>query len=357
MIFPRNETKKVNGLPVIQSDVELTRMNTMGVPAVAGTFIDIRNSNELKALFKRNFFDTHDPFILGGGSNILFLDHPDRPVLKVSITGITTEFQDDDSVLICAGAGENWHQLVAFAVEKGFGGIENLALIPGTTGAAPIQNIGAYGVELKDRFFSLKVFNVKTGQFLTFGPEDCKFGYRDSVFKHDLKGKMIITELTLRLTTQNHKLNTEYSGLSGYLEKNGISEPGIKNIFESVVAIRTSKLPDPDDIGNAGSFFKNPIVNVAKYRDLKDQFPGMPFYKMDDGEYKIPAAWFIEQAGWKGKRVGNVGSYKNQALVIVNHGGATGREVYNYAKKIQKSVQKHFGVDLKPEVNMIGLEN
>ncbi|REL33325.1 UDP-N-acetylmuramate dehydrogenase [Rhodohalobacter sp. SW132] len=342
--------------PEIQKNVNLASLNSMGVEAVAGEFIEIRDHRELAALYENHFFSRYSPLVLGGGSNMLLIDNPLQPVIKISIPGVHFDKEPDssDTVLMRAGAGENWHQLVHSAVELGYGGIENLALIPGTAGAAPIQNIGAYGVELEEVFVSLTALNTETGEFEIFEKDDCKFAYRDSVFKRELKGKRIITEIKLRLTTSAHRLETGYSALSNYLEEKGIKKPATRDIFDAVVSIRQSKLPDPKDIGNAGSFFKNPIVDSETYTRLLKENPGIPSYEMGGGERKIPAAWLIDQAGWKGKQVGNVGTFKNQALVLVNMGGATGREIYDHAMRIRDSVKSAFGVDLQPEVNIIG---
>jgi UDP-N-acetylmuramate dehydrogenase len=348
--------KSARVMPAIRKDVNLGPMNTLGVETRAGQFVEIRNSEQLRLLFEDGFFRRQSPVVLGEGSNILFISEPDRPVVKLSVKGREIKSEDDGTVLLKAGAGENWHQLVKHSVEKGLGGIENLALIPGTVGAAPIQNIGAYGIEMKDVFHSLTAFDIKTGKFQTFSAADCGFGYRDSVFKNELKGRVIVCDVTLRLTKDSHNLNLSYSGLNDYLESKKIVSPTINDVFKAVVNIRRSKLPDPSDIGNAGSFFKNPIVTADRYQKLKKAYPMIPSYNLNDDGYKIPAAWLIEKAGWKGKRVGNVGTYKNQALVIVNHGGATGQEIYNHALNIQKSVLDKFDIDLLPEVNIVGRE-
>lgn len=339
--------------PVLQTDVNLAKLNSMGVPVKAAKFADITNKKQLVLLHESGFFDKYDPVILGGGSNMLFLDDPGQPVVKVSITGRQFVKQQSNTVLLKAGAGEEWHKVVTAAVENNYGGIENLALIPGTTGAAPIQNIGAYGVELKDSFHELTAFDTRSGEFYVFTADECRFGYRDSIFKRELKGKVIVCDVTLRLSESNHELNIGYKSLEGYLKEKGIHTPGIKDVYNAVVAIRQSKLPNPADIGNAGSFFKNPVVKSDKFHNLQLSYD-LPFYKLGSDQYKIPAAWLIEQAGWKGKRVGNVGTYKNQALVLVNHGGATGLEIYEHAMKIKESVLTKFGIDLHPEVNIVG---
>lgn len=348
----KTETDKES--PLVRENVSLKSLNTLGVEALAGQFVEIHRTEQLRYLYQNKFFDKYDPIILGGGSNILFLNNPERPVVKVSIAGHSFKEEQDGKVLVTAGAGENWHQLVKKTVEKNLGGIENLALIPGTVGAAPIQNIGAYGVELKDRFHELTAFMMTSGELKTFKADDCKFGYRDSIFKQELKGEAIVCNVTLRLTHEKHSLNLNYKGIADFMDSANISNPGIKDIFSAVVEIRRSKLPDPADYGNAGSFFKNPILDSDSYAHLKKQYPDLPSYQLDDNNFKIPAAWLIDQAGWKGKRIGNVGTYKNQALVIVNHGDATGEEIYKHAKTIQKSVLDMFDVDLQPEVNIVG---
>jgi len=344
----------VSKKPRVESDIDLTQMNTLGVTARAKVFVNIKEPGELRALHEEGFFEKHSPVFLGGGSNMLLLNNPGQPVLKISISGKSFVDQQDGRVLLKAGAGENWHKLVESAVKHDLGGIENLALIPGTTGAAPIQNIGAYGVELEDYFVELTAFNIRSGQFEVFSREECRFGYRDSIFKHELKGKRIIIDVTLRLTKDQHQVNLSYGALADYLNRQGVKSPGINDVFEAVVKIRQSKLPDPAKIGNAGSFFKNPVVEINEFERLRAEYPEMPFYELGEGRYKIPAAWFIEQAGWKGKREGNVGTYKNQALVLVNLGGATGEEIYRHAMRIRDSVQEKFGIDLNPEVNIIG---
>ena len=353
--MPNYNASSVSGLPVIQKDVNLQSMNTLGVEAHASTFVEIQKPAQLNALFEDGFFKGQSPLILGGGSNLLIRGEPDQPVLKMAVKGRYIEELRNGTILLKAGAGENWHELVTFAVDRGFGGIENLALIPGTVGAAPIQNIGAYGVELKDVFKSITAFDTRTGEFSLFTASDCNFGYRDSVFKHDLKNRVIVCEVTFQLVKEHdHELSLSYRGLVDSLGSRDITNPTIKDVYDAVVDIRRSKLPDPSDIGNAGSFFKNPIVSAKIYQKLVFKYPDMPNYKIDDNEYKIPAGWLIETAGWKGRRIGKVGTYKNQALVIVNHGGASGEEIYKHALAIRESVRNTFDIDLRPEVNIVG---
>ena len=339
--------------PSVQNNVDLAPFNTLGVEATADQFINITESSQLAALFREGFFKKYNPVILGGGSNVLIKSDLIQPVLKMSIPGIEVQNDKEDEVLVKSGAGVIWHDLVTYCVNRDFGGIENLALIPGTVGAAPIQNIGAYGVELKDSFHGLKAFVPETGVIKEFSVNECNFGYRDSIFKNDLKGEVIITEVTLRLQKSPHKIEDSYYALREYFQANGITEPTIKDVYDAVVAIRESKLPNPELIGNAGSFFKNPIVKSSVYQKLKAEYSNMPSFEAGNGKIKIPAGWLIEQAGWKGKKVGNVGTYKNQALVLVNHGGATGEEIYQHAMNIHESVKEKFGIELAPEVNVI----
>jgi len=339
--------------PSIQKNINLAPFNTLGVEATADQFLAITQSQQLSALFKEGFFEKYNPVILGGGSNVLIKSDLHHPVLKISIPDIEVVNDNEDEVLVKSGAGVIWHELVTYCVSKNLGGIENLALIPGTVGAAPIQNIGAYGVELKDSFHSLKAFIPEEGVEKEFSIEECNFGYRDSIFKNDLKGKVIITEVTLRLQKSPHNIEDSYYALREHFQSNEITEPTIKDVYDAVVAIRESKLPNPELIGNAGSFFKNPIVNSTIYQKLKEEYPDIPSFEAGNGRIKIPAGWLIEQAGWKGKKVGNVGTYKNQALVIVNHGNATGSEIFSFSKKIQHSVFEEFGIELVPEVNIV----
>lgn len=340
-------------IPRIKAGINLVSYNTLGVSAVASHFVDVTSVNQLTDLYSNGFFDEFTPFVLGGGSNILFLDDPDQPILKVSIKGKEIVEQKTDSVKIEIGAGENWHKFVTWAVENDFGGVENLALIPGTVGAAPIQNIGAYGVELEEVFKSLELFDMRDGRFKTFHKQDCRFAYRDSIFKQQLKGEVVVTRVTLNLSTENHKIVVSYKSLQSYLSEKGIQNPSIRDIYDAVIDIRRSKLPDPDLIGNAGSFFKNPVISNKEFKALEDRYKEIPFYRLNDEQVKIPAAWLIEETGWKGKRIGDVGTYKNQALVIVNHGKATGSEIFSFSKKIQESVQHEFGIELVPEVNIV----
>ena len=293
----------------------------------------------------------HPIKVLGGGSNILIKDYQDCTILLNKIEGINIIQETPDDVIIEAGGGEDWPSFVAWAVDRGYGGIENLSLIPGTVGAAPIQNIGAYGVEQESTFVSLTAFDLFSGEEVIMHGEDCRFGYRDSIFKNKLKGKLIISSVRYRLS-KKPSLELSYGAIKERLAELRISNPVINDIAQVVTEIRRSKLPDPAELGNSGSFFKNPMVTVEQHEMLMTDFPEMPHYMLDDGNVKIPAAWLIEQCGWKGKVIGNTGTYEKQALVIVNYGGATGEEIWELAQRIIKSVEKIFGIVLIPEVNI-----
>ena len=290
--------------------------------------------------------------MLGGGSNILFKNNIVKPIIKIEIRGIEIEKENDNEIFISVGAGENWSDFVDWCVKRDYGGIENLSLIPGNVGSAPIQNIGAYGVELESVFYSCNAISIDEKQLKKFTNEDCQFSYRNSIFKEKLKNKYIITNVVFRLTKLNHKLNISYKPLKELLQKENISKPTIKNISDLVKQIRQSKLPDPKVIGNCGSFFKNPIVSRKKFESLKLKHSLIPYYLINEGEYKIPAAWLIEKCGFKGIIDGKTGTHKNHSLVIINQGGATGKEIYNFSQKIKKSVLKKFNILLEEEVNI-----
>lgn len=336
----------------IQSDVNLTSYNTLNVKAKASSFLSVTSAEQLTGFIEESSGEYSDIFVLGGGSNVLFVDNYDGLILHVSIKGKEILKEDDNHVWLQIGAGENWHETVLYCVGKGWGGIENLSLIPGTVGAAPIQNIGAYGVELQEVFENLEAIELVSGEKRTFNKQDCRFGYRDSIFKNELKGKYVVTEVTLKLS-KNPSVNTSYGAISSELKNRGIENPDIRDISDVVIDIRNSKLPNPEDLGNAGSFFKNPIVSKQKFEHLRQQYPSIPGYKLNTIETKIPAGWLIEEAGLKGKVFGNAGTYKQQALVIVNHGGATGQEILELANKIRTAVKNKFGIELVPEVNIV----
>lgn len=312
----------------------------------------IASAEDLSELYNTNKYKTVKKMILGGGSNVLFTRNFLGMVVKMEIPGVEVVQDGSESVIVSFGAGESWHQSVLWAVENGLGGIENLSLIPGTVGAAPMQNIGAYGVEIKDVFHSLEAYEVKTGKIVRFYNEDCKFGYRYSVFKGARKNNYIITKVFLRLS-KKPVFNISYGNLKETLEAMGVEQLSLKAVSQAVINIRQSKLPDPAEIGNAGSFFKNPIVESDYFDSLRAAFDRIPGYKVDDNSTKIPAAWLIDQCGWKGHRRGAIGVHDKQPLVLVNHGGGKGQDIVNLSKDIQKSVYSKFGVELETEVNII----
>lgn len=335
----------------ILSNVSLKRYNTFGVEAAAKKLAHINHEEDLLTLYNSGAFETEKLLFLGGGSNMLFVDDYDGLVVHMNIKGIHA-LPTDEGIQVTAGGGEGWHEVVMYCVNNGFGGIENLSLIPGTAGAAPVQNIGAYGVELQDVFYSCRAFDIRNGSFVTFNRADCKFSYRDSVFKNEYKGRFLITEINLLLSSQS-KLNTTYGAIDEELNKRGITRPTIKDVSDVVSAIRVSKLPDPSTIGNSGSFFKNPIISVDTLNRLVSDFVDIVYYPFDEGRVKIAAGWLIDQCGWKGKIVGNTGTWKNQALVLVNRGNATGLEIYEFSEQIIESVKNRFNITLEREVNVI----
>ncbi|WP_018478312.1 UDP-N-acetylmuramate dehydrogenase [Pontibacter roseus] len=335
-----------------ESDFSLKPYNTFGIDVKAKLFVRFDNVQELQDLLQRPEVKEEQKLILGGGSNVLFTKDYDGIVLQNGIKGMEVVQEDEKFAYVKAGGGEVWHNLVLFSLEHNLGGIENLSLIPGTVGAAPLQNIGAYGVELKDVFHQLEAVHLATGELHTFDAEACRFGYRESVFKHEAKGEYIVTAVILRLHKQ-HQLNTSYGAIKTTLEEMQVQQPTIHDVSAAVCHIRRSKLPDPAQIGNAGSFFKNPEIPTLLYDVLKEQYPDMPAYPVSEATVKVPAGWLIEQCGWKGKVVENYGVHKNQALVLVNYGGAKGENVVKLAYDIIQSVQEKFGITLHPEVNIL----
>ena len=333
---------------IIKKNISLKKYNTFGIDATAKFFCDINSVSSLAEALKLEGYP--EKFIISGGSNMLILNNIDALVLHI---GIDVLKEDQDYVVLKVMAGEVWHDMVLWTLEHNYGGLENMSLIPGYTGTAPLQNIGAYGVELKDNFVSCEAMCISDQNIRVFTNEECKFGYRDSYFKNEGKGKYIITSITLKLTKRNHKLNTSYGAIEGELEKSGIYQPTIMDVSNAVVAIRKSKLPDPKELGNSGSFFKNPILTKKEFNEFIEVHPEAKFYKVSDNEYKVPAGWLIEQCGYKGKRFGDAGVHKNQALVLVNFGNATGQEIYDLAYKIMDSVFEKYGIHINPEVNII----
>ncbi|MDX1671542.1 MAG: UDP-N-acetylmuramate dehydrogenase [Balneolaceae bacterium] len=336
----------------IQEMASLKPYNTLGVEAKARYFVSIKQTEQLQQLVRHDLYNKNRVLVLGEGSNILFADDFDGLVCHIAIEGKEVIGEEGDRILLKIGGGENWHRLVGYCVEKGWGGIENLSLIPGTVGAAPIQNIGAYGVELEEVFEWLDAVHLSSGKVERFHKQDCNFGYRDSIFKNELKGTYAVVTVCLGLSRKPDPV-TSYGAVQEKLEEKGIENPTIADLSEVIIEIRQSKLPDPSDVGNAGSFFKNPIIEEEQYQSLKKEYPDMPGYPVKEKRIKVPAAWLIEETGWKGKVRGNAGTYSQHALVIVNHGGATGGEILELAEQIQESVADRFGIALTPEVNII----
>jgi len=329
----------------------LQNLNTFGIKAVARVYAEVKTLKELQDCIDTANRLGKELFILGGGSNMLLTKDLDAFVIHLVNNGLDVVKETDEYIYLQCGAGANWHDVVLYAISNGWGGLENLSLIPGNIGAAPIQNIGAYGVELKDVFSSLEAYEINSGQVKIFEKSDCNFGYRSSYFKYEGKGRNIILNVTLKLS-KNPKLNTEYGAIQETLRATNISNPTIKDVSNAVIEIRQSKLPDPAQIGNSGSFFKNPSIDKIDFEALKAEFPSIPGYPVSD-TVKVPAGWLIEQCGWKGYREGNIGVHNKQALVLVNHGGGSGSAIKNLAFRIQKSVEEKFGIILEPEVNII----
>jgi len=340
----------------IEENVTLLPFNTFGIAAKAKYFCRIESAEQLQTLLQMPIFKEERHLFLGGGSNILFTKDFDGLVIKTEITGIEKIKEDHSHALLKVGAGEVWHDVVMYCVRNNLGGIENLSLIPGTTGAAPIQNIGAYGVEVKNVIEFVEAIELSSGIKKVFSKEECRFGYRESVFKHDLKEKYFISSITLSVTKENHQLVTNYGALQDTLKSmnvDDVHDATIQSISDAVIKIRTSKLPDPAVIGNAGSFFKNPTIIQQQFASLQIKHPNIPSYPSINQQVKVPAGWLIEQAGWKGKRFGDAGVHAQQALVLVNYGDAHGEEILQLANKIQRDVEEKFGVTLTPEVNVI----
>jgi UDP-N-acetylmuramate dehydrogenase len=337
----------------MQENFSLQPYNTFGVEAKTRYFTEVNTIDELKAalIFSKN--QSLQLLFLGGGSNILLTKDFDGLAVRLNLKGITEESINENEVLVTAKAGENWHEFVMHCLQQNFGGLENLSLIPGNVGTSPMQNIGAYGTEIKDIFVSCKVLDLENLEVRTFNLEQCKFGYRDSIFKQEGKGRYVILEVTFKLTKKDHSIKTEYGAIKSELENLGVENPTIQNISKAVINIRQSKLPDPKEIGNAGSFFKNPTIPLAQFENLKQKFENIQGYPNGD-MVKVPAGWLIEQCGWKGKQIGNVASHKLQSLVIINAtGNATGKEIFDFSTEIINSVKEKFGIELEREVNII----
>ena len=334
----------------IHEHFSLKNYNSFGINVYAKQFIAVQSVAELSDVLIK--FKDVKKFILGGGSNMLLTQNIDALVILIDVKGKIINKQNDDFVWITCNAGENWHEFVLWTIHQNFGGLENLSLIPGNVGATPIQNIGAYGTEIKDTLTSCEAINIENQEIQTFLNNDCKFGYRESIFKNEQKNKYIITSVTFKLTKKNHKLNTSYGDILNEIPSS-ISNPNLIDISNAVIAIRKSKLPDPKELGNSGSFFKNPILLKSDFAPIQKKFPEMRFFEVSDTEVKIPAGWLIEHARLKGKRFGNAGIHERQALVLVNYGGASGQEILEVSKIVQQTVFKKFGVAIETEVNII----
>lgn len=337
---------------MILKNISLKQYNTFGIEAKAKRFATFSSTLELKKILTSKEHKDEPKLILGEGSNVLFTKDFDGLVLKNKIKGIEVEKEDDEFVWVKANAGESWHDLVLFAIDNGYGGIENLSLIPGSVGAAPMQNIGAYGVEIKDVFFELEAMHINTGDEVRFTKKRCLFGYRDSIFKNFYKDQYVITNVTIKLT-KKPILNLSYGAIQTELHTMGIYKPTINDVSKAVIKIRQSKLPDPKEIGNSGSFFKNPVVPKTQFEGLKSKFPEIASYPVSKKEVKLAAGWLIDQAGWKGKTIDNYGVHKNQALVLVNYGGANGEEIYKLSEEILLDIKTKYGIELEREVNVI----
>ena len=334
-----------------QKNISLKEYNTFGIDVIAEKFISVDTLSQLIEIITAH----KDIFVLSGGSNILLTQNIKKPVVHINFKGkeFYEDKDDNNSIFVKVQAGENWHEFVRWCLEQNLGGIENLSLIPGNVGTSPMQNIGAYGVEIKDVFHELEAVEITSNTVKKFDRQSCNFGYRESIFKNVDKNKFIIINVTFKLTKKDHTLNTSYGAIKEELKKNNIKDPSIADVSNAVIAIRKSKLPDPKEIGNSGSFFKNPVIDVTHFNILEQKYPGIPNYVISEDLVKIPAGWLIEQCGFKGKRFGNAGVHKNQALVLVNHGNVTGFEIYELSQKILKAVLDKFDIDLDTEVNIV----
>jgi UDP-N-acetylmuramate dehydrogenase len=335
----------------IQSNFSLKNYNTFGIEAKAKQFVAVHSVDELKTVLREH--KNEKKFILGGGSNMLLTKDIDALVIHIDLKGKKIIKEDDDSVWVESQAGETWHDFVLYTIENNFGGLENMSLIPGNVGTTPVQNIGAYGTEIKDTFVSCEAIDINSQEIKTFTNTECNFGYRESIFKNEVKDQYIITSVIYKLTKRNHKINTSYGDITAELTKNNITTPTLKEVSNAVIAIRQSKLPDPKELGNSGSFFKNPILLKSDFEKIHQKFPEMKYYEISATEVKVPAGWLIEQAGFKGTRFGDAGVHKNQALVLVNYGNATGQEILAVSRDVQKTVFETFGIHIEAEVNVI----
>ena len=333
----------------IKENISLKNYNTFGISVNAKRFISVDSVYQLQQLLKVE----KNLFLISGGSNMLLTKDIEELVVHVDIKGISIDREDNNDIYITVNAGENWHELVLWCVSNNYGGIENLSLIPGNVGTCPIQNIGAYGVEVKDTITKVEALEIETGKLVQFSNTECKFDYRNSIFKNTEKGKYIITSVSFKLTKSNHQTNITYGAIETELRLKEITKPTLKDISDAVIAIRKSKLPDPKEIGNSGSFFKNPVITKTQFLKLQNEYPSIPSYSVSEAAIKVPAGWLIEQAGFKGKRFGDYGVHEKQALVLVNYGNASGKEIHQLAQKIQETILHTFDISLEIEVNII----
>lgn len=334
---------------VIKKNISLKAYNTFGIDVKASRFVSIASLYELKQLLNSE----KDFFLISGGSNLLLTRDIERLVVHINIQGISIDHEEENTVDLTVNAGENWHEFVLWCISENYGGLENLSLIPGNVGTSPIQNIGAYGVEVKDCITKVEALEIATNKLVSFSNEACNFGYRNSIFKNEVKGKYILTSVSFRLTTKNHQLTTSYGAIENELAVQKIKIPTLKNISDAIIRIRKSKLPNPKEIGNSGSFFKNPVISKKQFLRLQKENPSIPNYPVSETEIKVPAGWLVEQSGFKGKRFGDAGVHEKQALVLVNYGSATGIEIFQLAEKIQQTVFKKFEIALEIEVNVV----
>lgn len=335
----------------IQDNFSLKKYNTFNIEAKAKQFVAVHSVTELKEVLREK--SAQKKFILGGGSNMLLTQDIDALVIHVDLKGKRVVKEDDDFVWVESMAGENWHEFVLWTINQNFGGLENMSLIPGNVGTTPVQNIGAYGTEIKDTFVSCETVKIDNQELKSFSNEECNFGYRESIFKHEAKDQFVITSVIFKLTKRNHKINISYGDITKELEIQNVTTPTLKDVSNAVIAIRKSKLPDPKELGNSGSFFKNPIISKKEFDKIHVLHPEMPHYIITETTVKVPAGWLIEKAGFKGKRFGDAGIHKNQALVLVNYGNASGQEILAVSKDVQATVLREFGIAIEAEVNVI----
>ena len=335
----------------IQHNFSLKNYNTFGIEAKAKQFIAVHNLDELQSVLKNH--SSEKKFILGGGSNMLLTQDIDALVIHIDLKGKKIIKEDDDYVWVESQGGEVWHEFVLWTIDRNFGGLENMSLIPGNVGTTPVQNIGAYGAEIKDTFVSCDAMNIATQELKTFTKDECKFGYRESIFKQEVKNQYIITSVVFKLKKHSHNINIGYGDIQSELAKNEITNPTIKDVSNAVIAIRNTKLPNPKELGNSGSFFKNPVISRELFEKVQAKFPEVKHFEVSPTEVKVPAGWLIENAGLKGYRKDDAGVHKNQALVLVNYGNATGQDILNLSKYVQKTVFDKYGIAIEAEVNVI----